>query len=311
MSWVFIDDRFFTNRKVMSVSLHARWLYLSSLCVASQQSTDGLLDEAAQTCLMVAVGRSGNFDQLAAELVRAGLWLDNGEGSYSIHDYLEYQPSAEDQRKQRAKNAERLKRFRQRQHDGTKKPSETDDETPFLTPSETDPRPVPSRPVNMTRDLPSTNLGKTPPPAREATTVPTKVEPDSIGPVWRALVSEVPSLAPPKAYATTTGLNPNEEGPLSRGYNDSRGAGYRAADIVGLADWIKAGGLRSRASPREYICRNLCTCLDDAQKWRDAGKLAIGKDEKISKRVGTTSDTTEVRIYTGEELREVADRGRR
>lgn len=84
MSWVFIDDRFFTNRKVMSVSLHARWLYLSSLCVASQQSTDGLLDEAAQTCLMVAVGRGGNFDQLAAELVRAGLWLDKGEKAFSM-----------------------------------------------------------------------------------------------------------------------------------------------------------------------------------------------------------------------------------
>src|ERR1700753_1737971 len=117
VSWVFLDDRFFTNRKVMSVSLHARWLYLSALCVASQQSTDGRLDEAAQTCLMVAVGRTGNFDALAAELVRADLWIDQIDGVYAIHDYLEYQPSAEDQRKQRAKNAERLKRYRQRQAD--------------------------------------------------------------------------------------------------------------------------------------------------------------------------------------------------
>lgn len=163
MSWVFIDDRFYTNRKVMSVSLHARWLYISALCVASQQGTDGLLAESAQDCLMVAVGRAGNFAELAAELVRAGLWIDKGQGVFEIHNYLEYQPSADDQRKQRAKNAERLKRFRQRgqRTDGgadkgqgetrSETHVETAFQTPLRTPSETAietlPRPVPSRPV--------------------------------------------------------------------------------------------------------------------------------------------------------------------
>ncbi len=84
MSWVFLDDRFFTNRKVMSVSMHARWLYLSALCVASQQGTDGKLPDTAQDCLMVAVGRSASFDALAGELVTAGLWIKDKRGAYEM-----------------------------------------------------------------------------------------------------------------------------------------------------------------------------------------------------------------------------------
>lgn len=118
MSWVRLDDRFYSHRKVMSVSLAARWLYVSALCVANQHSNNGILDQAAQDCLLVAVGRSGSFDVLAAELVSAGLWERHGVTDYTIHDYLEYQPSDEEQRKERAAAAERQRRFRERRHGG-------------------------------------------------------------------------------------------------------------------------------------------------------------------------------------------------
>ena len=106
MSWVRLDDRFYSHRKVMSVSLAARWLYVSALCVANQHSNNGILDQAAQDCLLVAVGRSGSFDALAAELVSAGLWERHGVTDYTSHEYLEYQPSDAEQRKERAAAAE-------------------------------------------------------------------------------------------------------------------------------------------------------------------------------------------------------------
>lgn len=118
MSWVRLDDRFYSHRKVMSVSLAARWLYVAALCVANQHSNNGILDQAAQDCLLVAVGRGGSFDVLAEELVKAGLWERHGVTDYAIHDYLEYQPSDEEQRKERAAAAERQRRFRERRHGG-------------------------------------------------------------------------------------------------------------------------------------------------------------------------------------------------
>lgn len=150
MSWVRLDDRFYNNRKILSVSLPARWLYLSALCVANQHASDGHVDQAAQDCLMVAVGRAGNFDALARELVTALLWADLGDGTFGIHDYLEYQLSADEQRKERAASAERQKRYRD------KRRLVTDGVTPLRdtepTPSKTDPRPVPSRPDLSKKD---------------------------------------------------------------------------------------------------------------------------------------------------------------
>ena len=145
MSWVRFDDRFYNNRKIMSVSLPARWLYVSALCVANQHSSDGRIDEVAQECLLVAVGRSGNFDALAGELVRAGLWIDNGDTTFEIHDYREYQLSAEEQRKERAAGAARQQKFRERRR--AEQQSITPLQTPLSTPSKTVPRPVPSRPL--------------------------------------------------------------------------------------------------------------------------------------------------------------------
>lgn len=169
MSWVRLDDRFYSHRKVMSVSLAARWLYVSALCVANQHSNNGVLDQAAQDCLLVAVGRGGSFDALADELVKAGLWERHGVTDFAIHDYLEYQPSDEEQRKERAAAAERQRRFRERRHashatDNASRNGVTDGVTNAVE-NATLSLPVPSRPYpsrpGIKEDL---AVGHAPPP---------------------------------------------------------------------------------------------------------------------------------------------------
>ena len=175
MSWVRLDDRFYNHRKIMSVSLPARWLYVSALCVANQHASNGVIDQAAQDCLLVAVGRSGSFDALAAELVKARLWEPSGS-EFLIHDYLEYQLSDEEQRKERAASAERQKRFREKRRgmDVGVTPLRTELPTPLSTPSKTPPRPVPSRPDSSSpvpeEEAKASMLAGGPPPTPPAKT---------------------------------------------------------------------------------------------------------------------------------------------
>lgn len=119
MSWVRLDDRFFSHRKVLSVSLPARWLYVAGLCVAAQHNTDGMLDSAALQLLAVAAVGS-NAVTLYEELVKVGLWdrAKPGLDGYVIHDYLEYQLSANELREQRAATAKRQKTLRERRRNG-------------------------------------------------------------------------------------------------------------------------------------------------------------------------------------------------
>lgn len=165
MSWVRLDDRFYSHRKVMSVSLAARWLYVAALCVANQHSNNGILDQAAQDCLLVAVGRGGSFDVLAEELVKAGLWERHGVTDYAIHDYLEYQPSDEEQRKERAAAAERQRRFRERRHGGHAPDNASRNGVTNGVVNATPSLPVPSRPYpsrpGIKEDL---AVGHAPPP---------------------------------------------------------------------------------------------------------------------------------------------------
>ena len=173
MSWVRLDDRFYSHRKVMSVSLAARWLYVSALCVANQHSNNGILDQAAQDCLLVAVGRSGSFDALAAELVSAGLWERHGVTDYTIHDYLEYQPSDAEQRKERAAAAERQRRFRERRHGGNATNNASSNGVTNGVENATPSLPVPSRPYpsrpGIKEDL---AVGLAPPPPTPTPTAP-------------------------------------------------------------------------------------------------------------------------------------------
>lgn len=87
MTWVKIDDTLPQNPKVRAVSVPARWTYLSSICYAGLNKTDGFVP--ASTLLLL----DGNA-KISDELVAAKLWETRPDGWY-VHDYLKYNRSKE------------------------------------------------------------------------------------------------------------------------------------------------------------------------------------------------------------------------
>jgi hypothetical protein len=93
VSWVKLDDGFFLNRKVQSVSPMATLLDISAFCFCAQAENDGHFNAAAAQTI-ASLARVKPVGKLVAELLSAGLWIEE-PGGYAIHDFLEYNPSHE------------------------------------------------------------------------------------------------------------------------------------------------------------------------------------------------------------------------
>jgi hypothetical protein len=95
--WIKLDDGFFYNRKVQAAGKDGRALYLAALTYCARELTDGLITTAeVRVCCALA-----DTDQSAADvLVNVGLW-EEVDGGYKIHDFHEYNPTAEEVRARR------------------------------------------------------------------------------------------------------------------------------------------------------------------------------------------------------------------
>lgn len=111
MSWVRLDDQFADHPKVTTAGPLAGWLYVCGLLYAARYLTDGFIP-TAHVARLAALPRPR---QLAERLVQVGLW-ERAEGGYRIHDYAEYQPTADDVRATRAANAARQATWRSRRN---------------------------------------------------------------------------------------------------------------------------------------------------------------------------------------------------
>ena len=123
MSWVKIDDKFPEHLKVTGLSDAAFRLYVSALCYANRQETDGFVPRA-QVPLLVRTRGEGQI----AELLAAGLW-SSVQAGYSIHDYLLYQPSHADLDRSRQMRAEAGRRGGLRSGQVRRAPRSSDPET--------------------------------------------------------------------------------------------------------------------------------------------------------------------------------------
>lgn len=98
MAWVKIDDQFPDHPKVMAAGPLASWLYVCGLAYCARFLTDGFISRA-QVRKMADVD---NPLELAEALIRAGLWhRDEERDGFCVHDYLEYNPDAEQVRASR------------------------------------------------------------------------------------------------------------------------------------------------------------------------------------------------------------------
>lgn len=123
MAWVRLSDDFYDNPKLLECTSVARDLWVTGIAYCNRNLTDGFIPRRVAHRLIdtdgVYVEVCGAVvpatpRQAASELLAAGLWQEVA-GGYSVHDYLEYQDSAEKIRGERKKTADRVRRWREAQ----------------------------------------------------------------------------------------------------------------------------------------------------------------------------------------------------
>lgn len=107
MPWVRVDDGFTDHPKVMAAGPAASWLYVCGLTYSARLLTDGFIP-ASQVRKLADLENAG---ALADTLVRVGLW-QRCDGGFRIHDYHDYNPTAEKVKADRAAAAERMRKVR-------------------------------------------------------------------------------------------------------------------------------------------------------------------------------------------------------
>lgn len=112
MPWVRVDDQFPHHRKVRHLSDQAFRLFVSGLCWCNDNLTDGVIPE--RDLRFVSDVRAPK--RYASELVSVGLW-ERTDSGWCVHDYLEYQPSAEKIREGRDAKRARQERWLERKRD--------------------------------------------------------------------------------------------------------------------------------------------------------------------------------------------------
>lgn len=107
MTWVKIDDQFTDHPKIVEAGPLAAWLYVCSLTYASRYLTDGFIPDPQVRRL----ADLKNVATLVQKLVDTGLW-DRVANGYNVHDYLDYNPTAERVKAEREAAKERMKNKR-------------------------------------------------------------------------------------------------------------------------------------------------------------------------------------------------------
>jgi hypothetical protein len=125
MPWARFDDRFPSNRKVRLLSDGAFRLYVSAICWSAENLTDGVI-KTAELRLVADVRATRTR---AKELVEAGLFEDLNGAGWKIHDYHEYNPTAEQVRADRAQRTARQQRWRAKKQGDGPDPGPPDNKT--------------------------------------------------------------------------------------------------------------------------------------------------------------------------------------
>jgi hypothetical protein len=108
MPWVKLDDQFWLSDKVEAAGLEAIGLHALVLSYCGQKLNDGKFTARDLTRVT-----DRDWEHLADQLVNVGLW-DTTPNGWAIHDFLEYNPTAEQVKEDRRKARERQARWRER-----------------------------------------------------------------------------------------------------------------------------------------------------------------------------------------------------
>ncbi len=154
MAWIRIEDSIFRNRKIVELPPNSKLLLIGSLCHCADQMTDGFIATGAAKATAGLLGVPWTAHK---PLVDGGLW-HKAEGGFMVHDYLDYQPSSQQERQRREAEADRKRRWREanarrsgeaadQRNNGTVPPSVPPHVPPGQTPGQT-----PSVPPSVTAE---------------------------------------------------------------------------------------------------------------------------------------------------------------
>jgi hypothetical protein len=101
MSWVKLDDQFFSHPKAREAGKDACLLYLAGLTYCARHLTDGKIPKSA---VAIIAAEAWAKPTSAAKLIEVGFWHDGGD-HYTAHDYLDHNPSREHVQGERAKRS--------------------------------------------------------------------------------------------------------------------------------------------------------------------------------------------------------------
>lgn len=108
MAWLKLDDGFAEHPKIEALSDLEVRIHIAAMCMSARNLTDGLISARDARALL---GRIGGRKRNLEHLVEVGVWSETEEG-WAINDYLDYNPSAEHVKEERAKAAERMRNVR-------------------------------------------------------------------------------------------------------------------------------------------------------------------------------------------------------
>jgi len=94
MTWARLDDGLLTHPKAMAAGIEGRALFVASILYSARELTDGQITGGAIAALAGLAGVR-NAKKTTELLVSLRLW-DIRDGSYWVHDYLDYNPSRAD-----------------------------------------------------------------------------------------------------------------------------------------------------------------------------------------------------------------------
>jgi hypothetical protein len=143
MTWFKVDDGLPSSRKVLGIPRRDRLAAIGLWTLAGAWSAKELQDGAVPSYMIVELGATR---RVAEALVTAGLWSRTSSG-YSFVNWEDFQPTKADVLSAREKNAEKLRKWRQRNRDRDQ--GETESVTGLQDGSDEvrNPAPVPARPV--------------------------------------------------------------------------------------------------------------------------------------------------------------------
>lgn len=180
MAWVRIDTGFARHPKLLGITPADRWVHLAAMCWSAENHTDGRIPVVVLGAISSTAKRS------ASRLEAAGLWDPTDDG-WVIHDWAEYNISAEESKRQL-----QAKRDRQRQWVAKQREARRNRNT---------------KPVDVSVDA-STDASKDVPPRARKTRpdpTPSSKEEGRVREVAATPESEPPAQAPPPPGQKTNG----------------------------------------------------------------------------------------------------------